>query len=410
MTTSRLVQRLDELALVGADPAGGVSRLAFTAADVAGRELVAGWMTEAGLDVHVDAATNLIGRRDGTAAGAPAIVLGSHLDTVRRGGHLDGAYGVVAAVEVAATLGPLQHPLAVVAFANEEGTVDPPGFTGSRAIVAQPVDLGSAAGDFGDLADAVAGAGGDPAAIASAAWPAGSVAAFVELHIEQGPVLDAAGGSVAVVAAIVGRAVLDVMFTGAANHAGTTPMALRHDALTAAAELVVAVERLAVDGVVGVATTGWIAAIPNVRNVVPGAATIGVDVHDADDGRVEDAVVAIREAATAIAARRGLDVTIDEHNRMAAVPADPAVRSVLEHVVAARGLDVVTLPSGAGHDAQVMASIAPMGMLFVTSRDGVSHSPLEWTEPEHLDLGAALLADAVAELDRTLATSTGGRP
>lgn len=392
---STLTDRLAELAAIGADGAGGVTRLAFTAEDVAGRELVAGWMRAAGLAVEVDAATNLIGRRAGAGA---AIVVGSHLDSVRGGGPLDGAYGVVAAVQAATDLAgtPLRHPLAVVAFVNEEGSVAPPGFTGSRTIAGLPVDVAEVVGPDGQtLGDMIRAAGGRPAELAASAWPAGDVAAFLELHIEQGPVLEHEGQQIGIVEAITGRAVLDITVTGAANHAGTTPMEMRQDALVAAAELVTYVPSLDVR----VATVGQIAAKPNARNVIPGEVTLGVDIRDASDARVRAAVARLTEKAAALP---GVTVTVREGMFVPAVPTAPELTAVLADVTARRGLRTRWLPSGAGHDAQIMAALAPVAMLFVPSRGGVSHSPHEYSDPADLDTGLAVLRDAIVEIDRRL--------
>lgn len=397
----RLLARLSALSEIGRDPAGGMSRLAFSADDVAARDLVAGWMEEAGLAVELDAATNLIGRRAGRRCDAAVIASGSHLDSVRQGGHLDGPLGVVAAVEAAAACRGLDHPLAIVAFANEEGTVAPPGFTGSRAIVGSPPDIAEVIDDTGrTLGDAVAGAGGRPDQLGSCAWAPGSLAAFVELHIEQGPVLETAAHKLGVVDSITGRIVLDIEITGIAGHAGAMPMALRHDALAAAAEVVLAVERLATT--VRVATTGAVTCTPNLHNVVPGRVVLGIDIRDGDDSRIGDACALLRGEAAAIAESRGVAIAVHEGLFVGATPTDPMVHAVLAEAAAGRTDRVMFLPSGAAHDAQIMSAIAPIAMLFVPSRRGLSHTPEEWTSPDELVLGAACLADTVSLLDARL--------
>jgi N-carbamoyl-L-amino-acid hydrolase len=400
----RLLRRLDELAAVTAD-GPGVTRLAYSAHDVAARELVGGWMAQAGLRAEVDAAGNLIGRRRGTS-GLPAVLAtGSHLDTVVEAGPLDGAYGAVAAVEVAAALHdagvPLRHDLAVIAFSNEEGARGTPGMVGSLAIagalsgaqLAEPDDEGIS------LADRIAAAGGDPAGIAGAAWPPGSLAGFLELHVEQGPVLHRTDTPVAVVSGITGRATLDVTVRGTANHAGTTPMDARRDAAVAAALVVLAVRDLAGPGGVRVATTGALRLDPGVRNVVAGRATVGIDLRDLDDARIAAAIGRLRLGAARIAAQTGTTVDVTARSAVPAVAADPrlagCVRDAAEHC----GLAHVDLPSGAGHDAQLMARLGPVGMVFTPSIDGVSHAPAEATAPEHLVAGADLLCHALLLAD-----------
>lgn len=399
----RLLTRLEELSAHGRQPSGGVTRLAFSPDDVKARDLVARWMHDAGMTVELDAATNLIGRRPGAHPGAPAIAIGSHLDTVPEGGRLDGAYGVVAAVEAAATCGPLDHALAVVAFANEEGTVAPPGFTGSLAIVGAPPDVGEVVDAAGrTLGDVIGSAGGRPDALASCAWAADSLAAFVELHIEQGPVLESEGCGLGVVDAIAGRSTLEVSITGAAAHAGTTPMADRRDALVAASQLVLAVRSLAAHRVVRVATTGAITCLPNKANVVPSSVRLGVDLRDKDDQRVRAATAELRKAAAEVAKTWHVAVTVTESGFVASAPMDAAVQGVLDEVTRRHASRVTRLPSGAGHDAQIMTRIAPTGMIFVPSRNGISHSPHEWTAPKHLVAGAACLTEAVEVLDARL--------
>jgi N-carbamoyl-L-amino-acid hydrolase len=408
----RLLDRLDELARVSAG-GPGVTRLAYSAQDVAARRLVAGWMAGAGLRTEVDAAGNLIGRRPGTA-GLPAVLAtGSHLDTVVEAGPLDGSYGVVAAVEACAALHrsgvPLGHDLAVVGFSNEEGARGTPGMDGSLAITGQltAVHLERPDDEAVTLADRIAGAGGDPAGIAGAAWPAGSLAAFLELHVEQGPVLDRAGAPLAVVSGITGRATLDVIVTGTANHAGTTPMSGRRDAAQAAALVVLAVRDLAGAHGVRVATTGALWLEPGVRNVVAGRATVGVDLRDLDDGRIAAAIERLRAQARDIAVRTDTAIEVVPRSSVAAVATDPGLAGCLRDAARQCGLDALDLPSGAGHDAQVMARLGPIGMVFTPSVGGVSHAPAETTSPGHLVAGADLLCHALLLADARLLADAG---
>jgi N-carbamoyl-L-amino-acid hydrolase len=403
MPADRLLDRLDQLATVGADTGGGVSRIAFSPEDVAARQLAADWMTDAGLTVEIDAATNLIGRRQGRRPEAPTIAIGSHLDSVRGGGPLDGAYGVVAAIEAAAMCGELDHPITVVAFSNEEGAVAPPGFTGSKAIAGLPIDISMVINQAGGtLGDAIAGAGGRPAALGSCAWPPDAVAAFVELHIEQGPVLERAGAGLGVVDSITGRLLIDVDIVGRASHAGTTPMNARSDALLAAAHVIVAVHDLASAGQTRVATAGLIECHPNLHNVVAGTVRVGVDIRDESDAQVLACADQLERRATAIAATCGVSVSCRRGPLTGAVPSDPRLTAVLDDVARRHADQVLHLPSGASHDAQILAAIAPVAMLFVPSKDGLSHNAKEWTEPAELLAGAAALADTVAALDKRL--------
>jgi len=398
----RLLRRLDELAHIGGVPGGGVTRLAYSPADVAARDLVASWMRQAGLEVIVDPACNLIGRSAPFDASQPAVVLGSHLDTVEAGGHLDGAYGVVAAIEVAAGLVAARScetvPLVVVAFANEEGARGSLPFDGSRAVVGRPNPLDSTDRDGRTLAERISAAGGNPHALTEAAWPVGSVRSYLELHIEQGPVLEHQNVPIGVVAAITGRRNLDLTVHGAANHAGTTPMGLRRDALVAAAQIVLAVESVAAEQIIRVATTGALEVRPGVRNVVPGRVDLQADLRDVDDARLDAAVVRLRADIATIAASCEVEVICSEQAAVPAAPTDAALCDLIEAAAAAGGSASMRLPSGAGHDAQTMATVSPIGMIFVPSRDGISHSPLEHSSPTHLLAGADVLDRTVRHL------------
>jgi len=379
----RLLWRLNELAQLTATPGRGVTREAWSREDVEARVRVAGWMRDAGLHPVVDAATNLIGRSPGTKG--RWLASGSHLDTVVHGGPLDGAYGVIAALEVASALHDaghtMDHGLLVAAFANEEGARGTAGMTGSYGCIGALDDtwLDEVDDDEVTVRDRLAGAGGDPEDLGSARWAFDEIDAFVELHIEQGPVLDSTGARIGVVSGITGRQALDLHIVGAANHAGTTPMHLRIDALAAAAEVVLAVEALPRDGGIRVATCGHVTAIPNVRNVVPGEALLGVEIRDQSSAALDAAIPEIEALLDAIEA--------------------PAIKASTARAADGRGLQHVELPSGAGHDAQVIAEAAPIGMIFVPSRVGVSHSPDEHTEPEDLVAGAQVLVDTLLDLD-----------
>jgi hydantoinase/carbamoylase family amidase len=402
---TRLLQRLDVLAGVGGDPRGGLSRFAFTPAHAEACTLVAGWMREAGLVPSLDPAGNLIGRdRDD----GPAIAVGSHLDTVPMGGRLDGALGVVAAVECAQALreadARLRHPLAVVAVADEEGNTFGVGCLTSRALVGTlPLKQMTAIQDREgrSLAERVA------------AWdcplPRGDVpelAAFLELHVEQGPRLDAEGLDLAAVTVIAGISRTTVTFLGAANHAGTTPMAMRRDALWGAAALILHVRDAALaTGGEAVATVGRIEVEPGATNVIPGRAAVRVEVRSGSARELAQVCARIEEAARNLASSQGLEVTIDEWEHAPPVPLDPTVRAAVLDAAAHRGLAAVAMPSWAGHDAKNLAPHVPTGLIFVPSKGGVSHSPREDTDPAHLVRGAQVLLDVLRRVDAWLPAS-----
>ena len=349
--------------------------------------LLAGWMIAAGMTVRLDAAGNLIGRypaasgRDDT----PAVVIGSHVDTVPDAGKYDGMLGVALGMAAVRALGGRRLPFAVevVGFSEEEGVRYRTPYLGSRALVGRfdpaLLDLVDARGVA--MADAFRGFGLDPARIGAAASPPGRIRAYLEAHIEQGPVLEDADLPVGVVTAIAGQSRLLVSFEGRAGHAGTTPMESRRDALTAAAEWVLAVEARgrAVPGLR--ATVGTITALPGATNVIPGTAALSLDVrHERDEARLA-AVDGLLSLGVAIALRRGLEFKLIRNQDLPAVAADPALVDRLADAVRAAGVEPLSLVSGAGHDAAIVAEIAPMAMLFVRSPSGISHHPDEAVLP-----------------------------
>jgi hydantoinase/carbamoylase family amidase len=398
----RLLTRLRTVREIGATATGGVTREAFGALDVAARTTVQEWLVDARFEVEVDAGANLVARRPGCTP--RWLATGSHLDTVVDGGWLDGAYGVVAGVEVATVLAsaaPLAHGVMVAAFANEEGARGTDGMTGSRTVVGQ-VDTAELhrADDTGcSLAERIVAAGGEPAAIAGARWPLGQLDAFVELHVEQGPVLESRGHVLGVVPAVTGRQAVDIVVRGRANHAGSTPMELRHDALAAAAEVVLAVEALARDGGARVATCGHLTVEPNVRNVVPGTAVVSTELRDEDAARLHAAVSELRARVAAIADARGLTIEVVDGQLVPPVGAAPPIINAIEAVAAASGVGWSSLPSGAGHDAQILGQHVPSGMIFVPSIAGISHAHDEDTADDHLVAGAQALLDTLLRLD-----------
>ena len=402
-SADRLQQHITELSRFGANPEGGVSRVAFSAADVAGREYIKKLMQDAGLAVRVDAAGNIIGRREGSDAKLPAIMAGSHTDSVPSGGNYDGDVGVLGAIEVAQLLRErgvgLRHPLEIVSFTDEEG-----GLIGSLAMTgrleAAALDVVSHSGKT--IREGIRAVGGDPDRLEQARRKPGELKAFVELHIEQGAVLDESGIDIGVVEGIVGIRWWDVTIDGVANHAGTTPMNRRRDALLSAAELALAVNRVAT-ALPGrqVATVGRIRAEPGAPNVIPGKVVMSLEIRDLAADKMQQVYEAVQAEAEKIAKARQTPISFAEL-RVASVPAptDERMRRLIASAAQSLGLTHKLMPSGAGHDAQDMTHIAPTGMIFVPSVGGVSHSPKEYTAPEDMANGANVLLRTVLAIDR----------
>lgn len=400
--SGRVQQHLAELATFGANPDGGVSRVAFSDADAAGRAYVKRLMEAAGLQVRIDSAGNLIGRREGADRKLPAIVLGSHTDSVPHGGNYDGDVGVMGGIEVAQSLSDrrirLRHALEVVDFTDEEG-----GLVGSRAMAgkleAATLELVNASGRT--VRDGIRLLGGDADALGQARRSPGELTAYLELHIEQGGTLERTHTDIGVVEGIVGIHWWEATVSGFANHAGTTPMDQRHDALLAASELVLAVNAAATEFTGRqVATVGRIRAEPGAPNVIPGKAVLSIEVRDLDAARIDAVFKRIRERAASIAQARGTGIEFRDLEATAE-PAltDPRIQRVIDRAAHSLALTTMAMPSGAGHDAQDIARIAPIGMIFVPSVGGISHSPREYTAPADIANGVNVLMRAVLAID-----------
>lgn len=399
-----MVACIEDLAKIGADPAGGVTRLGLSPEENAAREFLRDVCASAGLEAETDPAGNLIVRRPGTRRArpkAPVLLVGSHVDTVVQAGRLDGAYGVVAAIEVLRTLHehhvPLPVEMVAIGFTNEEGALIQTPFWGSRALAGSLQD-GLAATDRSGQPVSVflSQAGGSPDRLAEAAWPRGSVAGYLELHIEQGPRLEREGVPIGVVEGIVGRKIFDIDVAGEAQHAGTTPMPARRDALVAAAEIILQVKRIAADrDLCATATTGYVEASPNVTNAVPGRVRLTAELRDIDPARLEAGEAALRKECARVAAASGCAVEVQISSQSRPVATAPELRWVIREAAETLGLAHLTMPSGAGHDAQIVADLAPIGMIFVPSKRGISHSPAEDTAPQDLVQGANVLLHAV---------------
>ena len=386
-----LERRLDELYAIGAQPDGGTYRGLYDDAWATAVERVERWLKDAGLKTRRDAVGNLWGRVEGTDTGK-SIVTGSHIDTVRRGGRLDGALGIVAGLTAVESLlkekGKPRRTLEVVAICEEEGSRFKTNFWGSRALT------GSIDHVDPDIAAAMLERGLDPARVASAARD--DIDTFVELHIEQGAVLESSGVALAVVSAIVGTAHLEITATGRPDHAGTTPMTMRQDALAGAVTMIQAIESIARSlGAPAVATVGKIRAEPDQINVIPGRVVFTVDLRHADLGARRALEARIRSICGTVASERGLKLEIGVLQEKPPVAMDPGVRSVLARAATESGVQATELVSGAGHDAQILAARCKVGMLFVPSIGGRSHCPEESTRTEHLELGTTVLRRAL---------------
>ena len=399
---ARLLDRIAELAQIGAiEGTQGCSRLAFSDADREGRDLGVTWMQDLGLTVTVDAVGNVVASTSDDGA-AGAVMAGSHIDTVGTGGRYDGNLGVLAGLEVIeATLAAgvdLQRPLAVAFFSNEEGSRYPPDMMGSLAYVGgmsveSVLEVTGADGSVvGEELERIGYRG-------SAPCPGAAPHAYVELHIEQGPVLDRAGLQIGAVEGVQGISWTELVLTGQSNHAGTTPMTLRRDPMVVAAEVAVAARNIAVEfGGSQVATVGSLTLHPNLVNVVPAHATMTVDLRNTDEKTLQRAEDELRKRTLELAQSEGIDVNSRTLARFEPVEFDDRIVDQIEQLATQRGLSTKRMPSGAGHDAQMMARICPTGMIFVPSVDGISHNPAEHTDEQDLIAGAQLLADAMLAL------------
>ena len=397
----RLMRRLRELAEIGPIDGGGVSRLALTDADKAGRDLVVTWMRDLGLEVSVDAIGNVVATGPGRLDGPP-VMTGSHIDTVATGGIYDGNLGVLSGLEVIETLAErglvTDRPLAVAFFTNEEGARFPPDMMGSLCYVGgmtveEAMSTASADGAMvGDELERIGYRGPMPC-------PGPAPHAFVEYHIEQGPVLEEEDVAIGAVEGVQGISWTEVTIVGQSNHAGTTPMRLRRDAGLAAGEVAVAVRRIASElGGDQVGTVGSIRLHPSLVNVVAARAVVTVDLRNTDEQALQEAERRLAAELDRLAEAEGVTVTTRSTARFEPVTFDPAVVDLVAATAADMGLSVRRMPSGAGHDAQMMARVCPTGMVFVPSVKGISHNPAEHTEPEDLVAGANVLLRTLVKL------------
>jgi N-carbamoyl-L-amino-acid hydrolase len=400
----RLLASLEAMAEVGLQSDGSICRRGFSAEDRQGRERLSEWMIDAGLSLRIDAAGNLIGRLEGSDPSLPALVTGSHLDTVPTGGRYDGTLGVLAGLEVVRALQDasiqLRHPFELIVFADEESTmVGCKGMAGTASV--DPCDYTTSNGE--PIERNLARLGGDWDRLASAARSDDAIAAFIELHVEQGAVLERRGDSIGVVQGVVGQRRFTIRVGGQANHAGTTPMDQRQDALVAAAQVVLAVQALALEHPGDpVATVGKFEVWPNAANVVPGVVQCSVDLRDLDPEVLSALTVELQRRLALIAEASGCRVTMEPQFSVDPTPADPALMDAIEAAATELSFSHSALPSRASHDAQELGRRWPMGMVFVPSHRGLSHSSAEYTSLEQCVAGTAVLLLAFLRLDAQL--------
>ncbi len=392
------------MAAIGLQNDGSVKRLAFTEDDCRARTLFSEWLIAAGASIRIDAAGNLIGRMEGTEPGLPALVTGSHLDTVPTGGRFDGALGVLAGLEVIRSFKDqaisLRHPLEVVAFADEESTmVGCKGMTGVASD--NPADYTCSNGQ--SISDNLPRTGGNWQQLAQARRSDDAIAAFVELHVEQGGILESRGDAIGLVEGVVGQRRFLVRIEGQANHAGTTPMDARQDALATAAQVILAVQELANNHPGDpVGTVGKLQLWPNAANVVPGQVELSVDLRDLSLEVLSELVEDLESQLHSISRASGCPISLLPQFSVDPTPAHLSVTEAIAASAQTLGLSCSALPSRASHDSQEMGRRWPMGMIFVPSRGGLSHSAAEFTSSRQCADGTAVLMQSLVRLDQRL--------
>lgn len=403
----RLLRDLNAVSRIGIGDHGAVTRLVFSIKELRSRQFLIHQMRQIGLQIHIDRIGNIFGRLGGRNVKAPALLVGSHLDTVLHGGKFDGTMGVIAALEAVRTLKErkfvLESPVEVVCFVGEESSRFGYSTLGSSLVAGEvhTKDLVHAADAQGTkLADILASMGISRNNLRSMRRDPSTIKAYLELHIEQGPILEAKKKSIGVVTSIAAPTRFRVILTGQADHSGTTPMEMRKDALVAAAELIVVLEKICrqyarVEKGRVVGTVGAMKIEPGVINAIPGKTELSVDIRSITADAKRRVVRLVQARIREIARRRKIQVKILPLRDENPVPLDKRLIDLLKECCESRNITYEIMPSGAGHDAMQMAKIAPAAMLFIPSRRGISHSPLEWSEPEDVCLGAQLLLDSV---------------
>jgi allantoate deiminase len=401
----RIMGRCDELGRIS-EPGEGVTRLYLSPQHRVAADTLLRWMTDAGMDARVDEAGNVVGRYHSQNGGGPYLITGSHMDSVVNAGRYDGPLGVVTSLDCVAVLNArgVRFPfgIEVVAFGDEEGTRFKTTLAGSRAIAGQHGDdLLQARDDTGlTMREAMVQFGLDPLSIADAAHRPGDVVGYVEVHIEQGPVLQAKNLPVGVVTAISGQTRATVKVKGAANHAGTVPMGMRKDPLLAAGEIALAIERIASSHDNTVGTVGFIKAEPGLINVIPGEVSFSIDLRSQKDEVRKIAFAEVEKAAREITAKRGVSATVEVILDLKSCPCASDFVEQLGRAVEKIGIEPTWLPSGAGHDGMAMSTLTDIGMIFVRCKDGISHSPLESVTAEDVAAGASVLLHFIESFQR----------
>ena len=401
---ARLNASMEHMKTFGMSDTGGSTRVAFSDANRDALSYLSSLMLESGLMPRIDVGGNLIGRREGKVAGLAPIVSGSHIDTVPNGGHYDGIVGVMSAIEVARSLHEadfaLDHPLEIIVWTNEEG-----GKTGSRSFNGSVEDKEFDLLGLGDktIGDGLHYLGGKPESLSENIRQAGDISSYVELHIEQGAILDQKGISIGVVEGVVGIRRWNITIDGFANHAGTTPMDQRQDALYAAALLIAEVRQI-ITRVPGrqVGTVGRIQAFPGAPNVIPGGVSMSLEIRDLDMDKIATLFNRIRDFATTLSEQTDTTIAFDQYYESPAAITDERIKNLIQDSADALGLSVMHMPSGAGHDSQSLAGIAPIGMIFVPSKDGISHAPGEFTSERQIANGANVLLQTIIGMDELI--------
>jgi hydantoinase/carbamoylase family amidase len=406
----RLLRDLNAISRIGLGDHGAVTRLVFSIKELRGRQLLIHLMAQAGLKVHVDRIGNIFGRLNGANPKAPAVLAGSHLDTVVQGGKFDGPVGVIGALEAVRTLKenrvPLPCPVEVVCFVGEESSRFGFSTLGSSLLAGQVrmEDLANAVDTHGTkLEDVLSSMGVYRDNLPSLKRDPATVKAYLELHIEQGPILEAMNKKIGIVTSIAAPTRLKVIFTGQADHSGTTPMEMRKDALVAAAHLIASIEEICLKfsqleqgRVVG--TVGAIKVEPGVINAIPGKVELSVDIRSVSAEAKERVARLVKDRAGEIARQRNIELEILPIRDELPVALDGSLLPLIKEICEQRQIPYEIMPSGAGHDAMQMAKIARAGMIFIPSKRGISHSPLEWTDPEDICLGTQILMETIIRL------------
>ena len=403
----RLMRDLNAIGRIGIGDHGSVTRLVFSIKELRSRQVLIHLMRQAGLKIHVDAIGNIFGRLDGADPKAPALLAGSHLDTVIHGGKYDGPVGVIGALEAVRTIREnkitLRAPLEVVCFIGEESSRFGFSTLGSSLVAGEvhPKDLTNAVDAQGTkLADVLSSLGISPRNLSRLARDPKSMKAYLELHIEQGPILEAKAKRIGLVTSIAAPSRFKVIFTGQADHSGTTPMEMRKDALVAAAQLIEYVEKIcrkfsSMEKGRVVGTVGAMKIEPGVINAVPGRAELSIDIRSTSAPAKDKVARLVKQRGAAIARDRGIAIEVLNIRAEEPVPLDKRLLRITRQLCDEKAIDYEIMPSGAGHDAMQMAKITPAGMIFIPSRRGISHNPLEWTDPDDIALGAQLLMETM---------------